>query len=204
MGQYKRVAHAGKISGMNDIALEKAQLRSKILAARASRTNPSTDELALTANLSNLVLQTNPKRVAIYLSFGTEPSTALFIQYLLHRGIEVVVPKVINQDELAWYQYIGMGASTSLLGIPEPDEILHQQTTLEEVELLFIPALAIDRFGNRLGRGKGYFDKELAKVKDIEVFAICFESEFLDDIPAEAHDRRVAGVVTELGIHELN
>jgi len=204
MGQYKRVAHAGKISGMNDIALEKAQLRSKILASRASRSKSASDELALTANLTNLFLQIYPKRVAIYLSFGTEPSTELFIEYLLLKGIEVIVPKVINQHELAWYQYTGIGAKASSLGIPEPDEVLHQQTTLEDVELLFIPALAIDRVGNRLGRGKGYFDKELAKVKDIEVFAICFESEFLDAIPAEAHDRKVTGVVTELGIHELN
>lgn len=189
---------------MNSIALEKAQLRSKILAARASRSNSSTDVLALTANLVALVQRKNLTRVGVYLSFSTEPATDLFIRYLLQNDIEVVVPKVSNQDELAWFQYTGQGAKASVLGMPEPNEILHQQTTLDNVPLLFIPALAIDRLGNRLGRGKGYFDRELVQLKDTEVFAICFESEFLDSIPAEDHDRRVTGVVTELGVHELN
>ncbi|NBX94271.1 MAG: hypothetical protein EBQ79_01495, partial [Actinobacteria bacterium] len=86
MGQHKRVAHAGKISGVNDIALAKAQLRSKILASRVRR---ESSNQAFTANLLELVSQLDAQSVATYVSFGTEPATTDFISSLLDDGIEV-------------------------------------------------------------------------------------------------------------------
>lgn len=186
---------------MNDIALAKAQLRSKILASRAGR---ESSNKALTANLLELVSQLKVQSVATYLSFGTEPSTIDFIVSLLRNGIEVIIPKVLPDETLAWYKWDGVSSTTSNLGMKEPDESKLQAVSVQEADLLLIPALAVDRMGNRLGRGKGYFDRELSLLSGSKIYAVCFEDEVLESLPSEDHDQRVSGAVTEVAIHELN
>ena len=186
---------------MNDIALAKAQLRSKILASRVRR---ESSNQAFTANLLELVSQLDAQSVATYLSFGTEPATTDFIDSLLDDGIEVLVPKVLPDETLAWFKWDGVSEITSNLGMKEPDENKLLAVSVEQAELLLIPALAVDRMGNRLGRGKGYFDRELSVLSGSKVYAVCFEDEFLETLPSEAHDQRVSGVVTEVAIHDLN
>jgi len=186
---------------VNDNALAKAQLRSKILASRVGR---ESSNQALTTNLLELVLQLDAQSVATYLSFGTEPSTTEFISSLLDDGIEVLVPKILPDETLAWYKWDGVSSITSSLGMNEPDESKVQAISIQEADLLIIPALAVDRMGNRLGRGKGYFDRELSVLSGSKVYAVCFEDEVLESLPSEVHDQRVSGVVTEVAIHELN
>jgi len=203
MGQRKRVAHAGKISGMNDIAQAKAQLRGKILAERSARRHSETDEVNLTKQLLLLVERTKPTRVATYLSFGSEPSTKLFITELLNLKIEVLVPKVTG-EELTWFRFDGLSAVSSALGMQEPDGSVLERVALQQTDLLVIPALAVDRSGNRLGRGKGYFDRALSAGAIKQSYAICYESEFLETLPSEGHDQKVQTLVTERAIHDLN
>jgi 5-formyltetrahydrofolate cyclo-ligase len=186
---------------VNDIALAKAQLRSKILASRVGR---ESSNQALTANLLELVSQLKAQSVAAYLSFGTEPSTTDFISSLLKAGIEVLVPKILPDETLAWFKWDGVSATTSNLGMKEPDESKLEVISIQLADLLVIPALAVDRMGNRLGRGKGYFDRELSVLYGSRVYAVCFEDEVLESLPSEDHDQRVSGVVTEVAIHELN
>jgi 5-formyltetrahydrofolate cyclo-ligase len=69
---------------------------------------------------------------------------------------------------------------------------------------LFIPALAVDELGNRLGRGKGYFDRELSGLQGVVIYAVVFEGEVLASIPVESHDQRVDGVVTQARIRKIN
>ena len=164
---------------MNEIVAAKQGLRQEILAKRKlENTND------FTQNLNKLVEELKPNRVAIYVSFGTEPSTAEFIETC---QVPVIAP-ITHEDHLTW----------QLLGTKEATE-------LSSGDLLLIPALAIDQKGNRLGRGKGYFDKELQGLHEgIKVYAVCYESEFLEELPTEAHDRRVDGLITEVAIRNLN
>jgi 5-formyltetrahydrofolate cyclo-ligase len=69
---------------------------------------------------------------------------------------------------------------------------------------LFIPALVVDETGNRLGRGKGYFDRELSGLQGLVVYAVVFENEVLASVPVESHDQRVDGVVTQEQIRKIN
>ena len=78
------------------------------------------------------------------------------------------------------------------------------ETTLTSGDLLFIPALAVDETGNRLGRGKGYFDRELSGLEEVVIYAVVFESEVLESVPVESHDQRVHGVVTQVQIRKIN
>ncbi len=184
MGECERVAHGGKISGMNEISLAKATIRKQILEARKA-SNPANQEL--TANLLAVVEQYQPKRVGTYLSYPSEPSTTEFLETLTNRSVTVLVPETVGENELVWHEVI-----------------TGNETTLTTGDLLFIPALAADETGNRLGRGKGYFDRELDGLDGVIVYAVVFENEVLESIPVESHDQRVDGVVTEVRIRKIN
>ena len=70
---------------------------------------------------------------------------------------------------------------------------------------MFIPALAADARGNRLGRGKGYFDRQLENNPEgVEVYAVVFDVEILDSVPTESHDQTVQGLVSEKRIVKIN
>lgn len=169
---------------MNEISLAKATIRKQILEARKA-SNPESQEL--TANLLAVVEQYQPKRVGTYLSYPSEPSTTEFIETLTNRGTSVLVPETVGENELVWHE-VTSGS----------------ETTLTSGDLLFIPALAVDETGNRLGRGKAYFDRELSGLDGVIIYAVVFESEVLDGVPVESHDQRVHGVVTEVGIRKIN
>ena len=169
---------------MNEISLAKATIRKQILEARKG-SNSSNQEF--TANLLAVVEQYKPQRVGTYLSYPTEPSTTEFIESLLGRDITVLVPETVGENELVWHEVV-----------------TGHETTLSSGDLLFIPALAVDETGNRLGRGKGYFDRELTGLEGVVIYAVVFESEVLDSVPVENHDQRVHGVVTQVQIRKIN
>lgn len=187
MGQCKRVAHGGKISGMNDIQLAKAQLRTEILLARKTNIASDQQNQNLAKNIVSLVKRLSPTRVAIYLSYPSEPDTRLAIAELLENKIPVLVPETLPEGLLSWHE---VGSE--------------EQELLQRTDLLLIPALAVDAQGNRLGRGKGYFDRELEMNSTNQVYAVVFESEVLENIPVETHDQKITGVVTEAAVRDLN
>ena len=167
---------------MNVIALAKQLLREDILHKRRDFANISAADF--TKNLKQLLELINPTRVAIYLSYPSEPTTTDFIKDC---SIPVIVP-ITNPDGTLSWQDLEAGLITSI----------------QSGDLLVIPALAVDSRGNRLGRGKGYFDRTLSSLPDeVPVYALVFAREFIDSVPTEEHDRQVSGVVTELAIHKI-
>ena len=168
---------------MSEIAERKAQLRKEILSNRRNRTDNHSD--LFTKNLLKVVAEIAPKRVAIYQAYPSEPQTLDFIQTV---GLPVLVPITLDDEKLIWQDFSS-----------------HQETQLISGDLIFVPALAVDKSGNRLGRGKAYFDRALTKSPaDLRIYAVIFEAEFLDEIPSESHDRKVHGVVSEVAIHKIN
>lgn len=76
--------------------------------------------------------------------------------------------------------------------IPEPaGEIF---TDYEKIDLILVPGMAFDRNGNRLGRGKGYYDRILRNCKACKI-GVCFPFQLLPEIPTEPHDIKVDLVV---------
>ena len=187
VGECERVAHGGKISGMNNISLAKEEIRQQILKQRSKISSSLEDNQALTSNLLAVVKELGCKRIATYISYPSEPSTAEFIQALLAEGNTVLVPKTLADGELSWHNVLD-----------------GSNERLSSADVLFLPALAVDNAGNRLGRGKGYFDRALALVPELVCYAVVFEREVLSVCPVEEHDRPVDGVVTQDQIRKIN
>lgn len=81
-------------------------------------------------------------------------------------------------------------------GILEPAAAL-PEVPLTEAELAFVPGLAYDGSGRRLGRGGGYYDRFLASLPEARRVGLCYEFQLLESVPASAFDLWVAWIATE-------
>jgi len=76
--------------------------------------------------------------------------------------------------------------------------------TVDRLDLVLVPGVAFDPAGRRLGRGGGFYDRFLAGVPArTAVMGVCFGCQVVDEVPSEAHDVRVGGLVTESGVHRF-
>jgi 5-formyltetrahydrofolate cyclo-ligase len=66
---------------------------------------------------------------------------------------------------------------------------------LEKFDLVLVPGVAFDLSGNRLGRGKGFYDQLLAKISGVKC-GVGYDFQLLEKIPAEPHDAKVDFVIT--------
>lgn len=65
-----------------------------------------------------------------------------------------------------------------------------------EIEVIVVPAVAYDRRGNRLGRGKGFYDRLLAEAKATKI-GVGYEFQLMDELPAEEHDVPMDIIITQ-------
>lgn len=143
------------------------------------------------------------KRVACYLSMPSEPGTAPLISGLLGLGIEVIVPLSRPDRTLEWVAYDpAEPVAPTALGIPEPAGPPLGPDALDRCDLLFVPAVAVDHAGHRLGRGAGYYDRALADVRG-PLCAVVFTHELLPEVPHEPHDVPVQMVITPDGLFRV-
>ncbi len=174
----------------------RAELRERRqLLTDAARHNAET---GIAAQLNALVDELGARSVTCYLSTRAEPETRLFLSEAVGRGIRVLLP-ITRVDGLLDWVVADPDADVTegLLGIPEPVGELLGPIAVGDVDLMIIPAAAVDRTGMRLGWGRGYFDKTLGSIQGCPpVYAVIYDTELLDEVPRDVHDQPVTGVVT--------
>lgn len=107
------------------------------------------------------------KTIASYFSYGDEPDTRALNLHLISLGKTLLLPRILG-DELEWVEWNGKDeqiSSHSLVPEPVGDSI----TDNKAIEVVLVPALAMDVAGYRLGQGKGFYDRAL---KDLPAFSI--------------------------------
>ena len=153
--------------------------------------------VGLTAGLQELVESMGARSVSCYLSMPSEPDTRPFVNWAEARGIRVLFPVTRDDGLLDWTVGEEHSETVGLHGIPEPVGELLGPMAINDVDLILVPAAAIDATGMRLGWGRGYFDKTLGSMEKCPpVYAIVFDGEFVERVPREVHDQAVNGVVT--------
>lgn len=156
------------------------------------------------ARLAASALWKNYKRVLIYLSMPDEIDTAPLLEIAFREGKEVYSPKVESDTGMRFFR-VSAGESswvTGSFGIREPAGREEDAFNPEAGAALVIsPGLAFDRKGNRMGRGKGYYDRFYEKLfaasPDSAVCAMCMACEIVDEVPTEQFDRRVNALCTK-------
>jgi 5-formyltetrahydrofolate cyclo-ligase len=108
----------------------------------------------------------------------------------------VFLPRVLGPGRLAWHTVIdGDQLVPGAFAIPEPDPLRAALVELPPGTIVFVPGLAFTADGRRLGQGGGYYDRLLAQRPDLEAVGVGFACQLLDDLPCEAHDVRLSGLV---------
>ena len=82
---------------------------------------------------------------------------------------------------------------TGVFGIIESEGQLF--TDYSQIDLAIIPGMAFDKEGNRLGRGKGYYDRLLPQLHCPKI-GLCFSFQYFDSIPYEKHDKSMDEIIT--------
>lgn len=130
------------------------------------------------------------KTVLLYNSLADEVYTHDLIQQLHQEGKRVLLPVVMSDTEMELRLYKGQDFfKSSSYGILEP--IGEPFTDFSSIEFALIPGMAFDSQKNRLGRGKGYYDRFLPLLINAYKVGICFPFQFLPTIPTDPTDQRV-------------
>lgn len=179
----------------------KQQLRAEFEEGRASVGPFRREEIA--ANLAEWIY-TAPFRleydvtVAAYVPIRTEPGSPAILDALLDRGVTVLLPVVPPgaPTTLDWVRYDGASSlTTARFGLLEPAGDRLGPAAIEAASAIFVPAYAVDKVGNRLGRGAGYYDRTLRGVT-ADLVAVVNDEEVVTSLPADPHDVRVGWVLT--------
>ena len=158
----------------------------------------------LTQQLARLVSARGARMVSCYLPVAGEPDTSGFIAWARTHDIEVLLPSARSDGLLDWIRPLNDTTVAGAFGIPEPLGEHLSPLAVGEVDLMLIPACAVDQQGVRLGWGRGYFDRNLAALRcPPPVYAVVHEEELLPQLPYESHDVPVQGVITSARILEF-
>lgn len=167
--------------------MQKALLRKQALAQRSALTNQQTQEinLQLLANFKKLDFNgINAIHVFLPIVRNVEPNTFLFIDWLqqAHSEIKIVVSKS-NFANYTMSSHLYLGKADLIENkyqIPEPKtEVVFS----EQIDMVLVPLLAFDKFGYRVGYGKGFYDRFLTDKQTIKVGVAFFEPvEQIEDV----------------------
>ncbi len=172
------------------------------LRARIRKSQPRWTQQEYAAESERIVekLKQHPRLAAartllLYYPLPDEVDTRTLIDELAAAGKQVLLPKVIDGNQMEMRRYTGSGdLHTGAFGIMEPAGTPFAHYA--QIDLAVVPGMAFDAAGHRLGRGKGYYDRFLSQLPHTYKIGICFPYRLLDNIPADQHDIPMDEVVS--------
>lgn len=193
-----------------DILQEKNLLRKKF---KEQRKNISLQDRTLAnekifENLINLIEIENADYILTFISFGSEPDTLKFAEYILSNGKKLAAAKCTSEKGVMNFHLIKSldDLEKGSYGIPEPKNdipFLSDEEIDKNKVLCIVPGYSFSEKGYRLGYGGGYYDRFLSEHKNVKTVGICFDEMISDEIPVEEYDVPVSLVVTDRKITEI-
>ena len=183
----------------SEIGHRKRALRAELRERRQNLTSVEREAATagFTENLQSLVIDLSARSISCYLSARNEPNTRPFLNWAEAEGIRILFPITREDGLLDWTVGEEQEEIEGITGIPEAVGELLGPIAINDVDLIIVPAAAIDKTGMRMGWGRGYFDKTLGSMERCPpVYAVIYDNEFLDEVPTEIHDQPVNGAIT--------
>ncbi|MEV7785132.1 5-formyltetrahydrofolate cyclo-ligase [Streptomyces sp. NPDC088106] len=202
--------------GQNDRADEpdKRTLRREVLRVRNGLTADDVRESGAALARWALALPelAHARTVAAYVSVGSEPGTLALLDALRARGVRVLLPALLPDNDLDWGTYTGEGSLARVrhggrMDLFEPAGERLGPDAVTEADAVLLPGLAVDARGMRLGRGGGSYDRVLARLDRAgahpALVVLLYGSEVVGRVPGEPHDRPVHAAVTPSGVRRF-
>lgn len=179
----------------------KKQIRQEILSFRdaVSESERARMSEAIFQGILSLPEFREAEQVLMFAGYGSEPDTLPWIQACINMGKHVFCPRVIG-EVMEFYEIESIAELvTGYKGIMEPMQDVRKKYTANRKDFMLVPGTVFDREGNRIGYGKGFYDRYLNNIFCGETAAVAFSLQFVEKgrIPVEATDRKMKCIVTE-------
>ncbi|MDR1407092.1 MAG: 5-formyltetrahydrofolate cyclo-ligase [Tannerella sp.] len=178
-----------------DNGTAKRQLRREVSLWKKHYQDETLQEFSakIHARIERSPLFRDAARITCYHALPGEVQTSAFLEKWYGRK-QIFLPAV-DGEQLKFYPYRGKNnLKTGAFGIMEP--AADEETSTCNIDLAIIPGIAFDRRLNRLGRGKGFYDRFLAPFCK-PVMGLCFHFQLVDAVPVDEHDRKMTQIITE-------
>jgi 5-formyltetrahydrofolate cyclo-ligase len=168
----------------------RAEIRRKL--KEQSRTDRDRKSSVITGRLEKDILFQRAKTILFYVSTDEEVETYNLIRTALQNGKRVAVPFIDNASngiQASFIQNADEDLAPGSYGILEPKTKSTSKALLSEIELVLVPGLAFDHAKHRLGRGKGYYDRFLAKLpRHVKTYGLAFDFQIVEQLPVTELD----------------
>ena len=173
--------------------MDKKTLRQQI---RVLKKQHSSEELLVQSEIILQRLAAHPcflqaEKVMLYASLPDEVQTLDFIETWRHQKT-IILPTVVGDDIIPVELAENTGFAVGDFNILEPQN----EPYTGGYDLIVVPGVAFDRNGNRIGRGRGYYDRFLCKHLNVKRIGICFDFQLVDEVPTEPNDIKMDEVIT--------
>ena len=179
----------------------KATLRTNILDKRnaLSKSEVLEKSSSIKKRIFKMDLFRDAQNILFYVSYGNEVYTHDMIKESIKVGKTVVVPKSVTKNHtlilsrFTNWNDLEMGAYNIL----EPKNESLTKVDIESIDLIIVPGVVFDESGNRIGHGRGYYDRLLNGSQNIPTIGLAFEFQIVENIEPEQHDEKINIIITE-------
>ena len=179
---------------LKKIVRNEALAKRRVLTADKRHTN----SVAIVTLLANSDLFLTASTIATYIPLASEVDVSIL--QLRHKHSKAfAAPRTQSNFEMRYHQLndttrLEVGAGQ----VQQPTEAA-PEIALDAINLFLVPLAACDIRGNRLGFGRGYYDRALANAKGFKL-GVGFRCQLLEDVPFEPHDIPLDGFISEEGL----
>ena len=174
--------------------MDKKELRTHIksLKKQHSRESLLEQSKSILSKLENNKAFIEAKTVMLYSSLPDEVYTHDFLEKWRNEK-KIILPTVVGDDIIPVELSRDTEFATGDFNILEPQN----EEYTGDYDLIVVPGVAFDRKGNRIGRGKGYYDRFLCKHLNVTRIGICFDFQLVDEVPTEENDIRMHEIINK-------
>ena len=178
----------------------KLAVRNDVLAKRRALSAESRKHKsqAIVDSLIELSLFKDAMTIATYLPLPSEVDLSRLLQ-LEHRSKSYVAPRTLPNFKLSFHRVTSSDTFEKGFGGAQQPTEEADLVSPGEIDLFLVPLAACDRQGNRLGFGKGYYDRALAGATGYKL-GIGFQCQLLDNVPLDSYDVTMNGFLSEEGL----
>ncbi len=180
------------LRGKNEIRQEMLEMRNMLDSQEVAKRSKTIQKFVI-----NTAEFQQAKVVGAYFAIGSEVMTKLIIEHAKFLGKKIALPRV-EENKIAFYE---LPLTNTLVrgrfGIMEPPPL----APVDKIDILAVPGIAFDKKGNRLGYGKGFYDRLLASKRTKFSIGLAYSFQLVENLPYDLYDKRLDAIASEDGVH---
>jgi 5-formyltetrahydrofolate cyclo-ligase len=197
----------GKVPPGDERRALRRELRARRRAIQGAARRRAARQLAQRVDAAQLLRP--GRRVGLYLSMSEEIDTAPLLRLARARGCHIALPRIVSlrHDRMRFYEWTG-ALKRGAFGIHEPTgQRIH---AARELDIVFLPLVGFDPQGNRIGMGRGFYDRHFAQRLRLTRYrrpllvGVAYDAQQVAALPYATHDVPLDAIVTESSIRRFH